>query len=612
MYSGLQYNLFLFLPLLPSLPLQPPNLRPPMALSSLFSKKSKYEQNAIVTSAPIDIYSTDLGDGMAKFASQKKKQQNVLRKSVKNNYPQPQLHQQPAPPELNNSKSVAHRPEAAMNPRPELSDESQNINGTTYMDDSHYNSFAQREVAKLRVMGRMPNPPPSASSIRQPFSSCPPPPSSCDDHIVSESSNNEAVYTRGERQLVSALSTINSTHPGAVDESKLTSGSPDDRIVALQALSFYISSPDCRKKWTNNSFPAFLTIISTFVSDKSDKVSFLSLQAFKTLLKCYKKSSSSAIVRVQPPKESENESEFLAGTNSVPSSDEALLTVIPLLLKRLSSRHTPKEMQQLTCKGLLALSRCADLNGLRLVIPFLGSEKFSIKTRLFVLKLLTKEFGLGPTALPLNCSMVMSVATSALKEKEEKVKRAATSLIVVASGAAGKEKVYKYFRTKKLSDDMISMLTRKINEAEEEERTKKTRRRMNERSGSDDDQNEGEEGERQGDVFDDDFLNHTTYSDGKDKLNTLLADYSDHSDEEVHPYLASSPTKLPLDSKMSSARLSSLNIPLASPNTTDFKAQLLTAPHGSYGVGGNVNALELDPIEETLMEAIFNETKKKR
>jgi len=119
------------------------------------------------------------------------------------------------------------------------------------------------------------------------------------------------------------------------------------------------------------------------------------------------------------------------------------------------------------------------LNGFSFVLPFLGSTKILLRTRLLVLKLFVKEFGFigsGGGGGLLKKTMVMAIAigpfvskkyggvadsNSGGEELDQKTIHAAMSLLCATSTALGKQYVINYLNIKKdtFEDDMfLSML----------------------------------------------------------------------------------------------------------------------------------------------------------
>ena len=166
-----------------------------------------------------------------------------------------------------------------------------------------------------------------------------------------------------------------------------------------------------------------LTIVSSFVNDKSMELAYVAVQGLKVLARSFEGLSSSGAVG------------GAVGGPSSPLPDDghrdrvraALLVAVPSLVRRMSARRTPKELKRAVCKTILAISRSGKVDGLNVVVPFLTSPKFAPVARLFVLKLLTKEFGLDRKGCPLSCPMVLTVALEALAGKigkvDEKVSR---------------------------------------------------------------------------------------------------------------------------------------------------------------------------------------------
>jgi hypothetical protein len=261
------------------------------------------------------------------------------------------------------------------------------------------------------------------------------------------------------------------------------------------------------------------------------------------------------------PRASPTESNAIEKINNSNVSD-ALFVTIPALLKRLATRGTPKEMKQAVCKAILSICKSPSLKGIDATVPFLGSSKFPLQQRLFILKLLTKEFGLDGEAKVLNCPMVMNIAIDALQDgggakKKEKVRgvgkiqhgcrdslsltytheqthhaltppsfhlqltpsftqvhRSAVMLIVAASLSVGKERVLKYFRLKKIPEETQIYLEARIEEGEAKrhvtEKKKAKKRHIKEQVKK---FKEGEE-RRQSmadNIFSPDFKSQTTY-----------------------------------------------------------------------------------------------------
>ena len=151
--------------------------------------------------------------------------------------------------------------------------------------------------------------------------------------------------------------------------------------------------------------------------------------------------------------------------------NEAFFVAIPALLKRLSAQSTPKEMKRAICKTIILICQSKKINGLDVTIPFLGSSKFSLRHRLFVLKLLVKEFGVEQKGSVLNCPLVMTISLEALinnttSTEGVKIRHAAVKLIVGTSLVVGKDRVCKYFRLKKIPLELQTYLESRMLEGE--------------------------------------------------------------------------------------------------------------------------------------------------
>jgi len=139
-------------------------------------------------------------------------------------------------------------------------------------------------------------------------------------------------------------------------------------------------------------------------------------------------------------------------------------------------------MKQAICKAILSICKSPNLKGIDATVPFLGSSKFPLQHRLFVLKLLTKEFGLKGESKEsaLNLPMVMSMAIEAVlgnkATKQEKIHHAAIMLIVEASLSVGSQRVSLYLRLKKVPEEIQSLLISKIQDGEARHHVKERKR----------------------------------------------------------------------------------------------------------------------------------------
>jgi hypothetical protein len=213
------------------------------------------------------------------------------------------------------------------------------------------------------------------------------------------------------------------------------------------------SVPAAPLQMTPDVFAAYLVVLTKFVGNRYMETSFVAIDGLRIVVKALSSTpppsppstptSSSSSLRPTPSKLAPLSSLTSPLPRQSPSStprsttytqindsnvNGALFATIPALLKRLATRGTPKEMKQAACKAILAICKSPRLKGIDATVPFLGSSKFPLQQRLFILKLLTKEFGLEGEAKVLNCPMVMNIAIDALQDgggakKKQKVRR---------------------------------------------------------------------------------------------------------------------------------------------------------------------------------------------
>ena len=396
--------------------------------------------------------------------------------------------------------------ENAMLPGP--SDQSLMINATTPMDDRHYQLFASQELARLRSEGLIPasSPVGKGKGPAKGGSSSGSRPSRTEDEysveaadmVYSRSTMGGASYSREERELVNVLDALKSlsldgAHTGVDDkalfrsvEAGLESRNEDDRAAMVKGITshaLHLRSSLTKKTKTPThrslaTIVACLSVLSTLINGNGKAASlelcYNSVQGIRLLVKCF---------------------EGLPNDAPADSVQAALFNVVPALLKRVGAKKTPKELKRVICKTLLTIARSTKIDGLAVVVPYLGTGKFSAVTRLFVLKLLTKEFGLdGKTKNTLSCPLCVSTGLEVLAGGQqhnnkvgEKETRAAISLIVAVSLAegGGVERVEKYFKIKKVEEKVVGVLRGRMEEGrvkkvEHEKRRKRRKEELRE------------------------------------------------------------------------------------------------------------------------------------
>ncbi|GMI19009.1 hypothetical protein TeGR_g9299 [Tetraparma gracilis] len=378
------------------------------------------------------------------------------------------------------------------------------INGTIPMDDRHYMEFARQELARLRSEGRIPEASPvgkkqtkgggnfSTNTIIRGNPGRGHGGAGGDEEaldggaVVSTSTLGPATFSRQERELSNALGgleKVGSALHVVVDEG-LAAGR-DGKTEMLQKIGKHAvkmrlkedlkEGAEEKKERVERSVKEIvcgLGVIGNFVNDKSLENGYVAVQSARHLFKSYE-GLVEDVRGGEPGAEGGSEEEVRI----------ALFGVVPALIKRMSAKRTPKELKREVCKTLLCVARGGKINGLDLIVPFLNSPKFALVTRLFVLKLLTKEFGLDRKGCPLTLPMVVPVGLAALAGEagklDEKVSRAAIGLVVAASLAegGGAERVEKYFKIKKTPQNVQALLREKM----EDGRVKKVEREERQR-----------------------------------------------------------------------------------------------------------------------------------
>jgi hypothetical protein len=302
-----------------------------------------------------------------------------------------------------------------------------------------------------------------------------------DDFVFSMAAMGAAKYSREERNIVNALGALKACdaalYKAVRDGVELRS--EGDQKAMIQKMSSHALKLRLKENIKENAVErknrvdrgaeeliACIMILATFVNGESLQLSYSSVQALRHMVKAY-----------------ENLVDGAANDEHKEGVRVALFTAVPELLKRMSARKTPKEMKRMVCKTLLTAARSEKVDGLNVVVPFLNSPKFVLVSRLFVLKLLTKEFGLEDKRSPLSFPMVVTVGLAALDNDEqkvdEKVLRAATALLVAVSLApgGGAVRVEKYFKIKKVAERTQGMLKTKMEEGFRAKREKEESRR---------------------------------------------------------------------------------------------------------------------------------------
>ncbi|GMH79181.1 hypothetical protein TL16_g08060 [Triparma laevis f. inornata] len=301
-----------------------------------------------------------------------------------------------------NSEGFAHAPPP--------SDLSGMINPALKLDDGHFTTFAQMELKRLMTEGKITNRPSLIKKDPRKNHN----PNQNKQTKDSDSENDEYAAdltsaTPKERAFISAVDTLKGVFPNI--ETSLSSSS-SHKALLMQQMSRHAADRPSDVVFSADKFSAYISILGRTIADRNTEVSFL------------------------------------------------------VLLDRLSTRNTPKELKQIVAKCLLALCKNESLDGVTITVPFLGSNKFKLQQRLFVLRLLTKEIGLSVQGSVLNCPLVMNVALDAIASQGEKVKKEGIALIVAAALSVGIERVKKYFRLKKIDSATSSFLESKILEGQ--------------------------------------------------------------------------------------------------------------------------------------------------
>lgn len=209
----------------------------------------------------------------------------------------------------------------------------------------------------------------------------------------------------------------------------------------------------------------FFLLVATHFS-KSIKVMTAALDAIRVLIRSYsfcdllnKAQSSSSLLSAY------------SNFSSVESEVHASLTIlVGILLMSLPKKDSATK--KLICRCIFDLARCESLKGGAFIVPFLGSRKIPLRTRLLVLKLMVKEFGIagaggggGMTGLSLKKTMVMGVACEGFVHGggvgggvltkgsggrvDDKTFRASVSLLLSAARVLGKSYVTGYITLKR-------------------------------------------------------------------------------------------------------------------------------------------------------------------
>ena len=231
--------------------------------------------------------------------------------------------------------------------------------------------------------------------------------------------------TPKERALIAAVETLKGVFPTV---EQMLASSVDKKTLLMQQMARHAADRPKDAMFSVNKFSAYMSILGRTIADRSAEVSFLAMQCFIVVVKSYRE-----IGGDDPPSATTTATSEITATTklainrprpplaSMPSSkqsiSDALFLVVPILLDRLSTRNTAKELKQIVAKCLLALCKNEALDGISICVPFLGSNKFALQQRLFILRLLTKEFGLETKGSALNCPLIMNVALDAIKEK---------------------------------------------------------------------------------------------------------------------------------------------------------------------------------------------------
>jgi len=198
-----------------------------------------------------------------------------------------------------------------------------------------------------------------------------------------------------------------------------------------------------------------------------------------------------------------DEQYLLSATSSYDSIEtdirSNLTILVPIILTNLTRKT--KSLKKLMCRCIFDIAKTENVDGLSLLLPFLGSEKIMLRTRLFVLKLLVKEFGFASGGV--KKSMCMAIACTTLQRREkgaekvdEKTNRAAISLILATGKAESVKFVEQYLSTRKglfYDVNLVGWLSSRMEEGEEEEGEEEEEEGEEEGEGEEEEEEEEEE-----------------------------------------------------------------------------------------------------------------------
>lgn len=315
------------------------------------------------------------------------------------------------------------------------------INPALKLDDGHFTTFAQMELKRLMTEGKITNRPSLIKKDPRKNHN----PNQNKQTKDSDSENDEYATdltsaTPKERAFISAVDTLKGVFPNI--ETSLSSSS-SHKTLLMQQMSRHAADRPSDVVFSADKFSAYMSILGRTIADRNTEVSFLGMQCFIVVVKSYKNPTPTPAAPTTTTTPTQPRPPLASMPSSKTTISDSLFLVVPVLLDRLSTRNTPKELKQIVAKCLLALCKNESLDGVTITVPFLGSNKFKFQQRLFVLRLLTKEIGLSVQGSVLNCPLVMNVALDAIASQGEKVKKEGIALIVAAALSVGIERVKK-------------------------------------------------------------------------------------------------------------------------------------------------------------------------
>ena len=264
-----------------------------------------------------------------------------------------------------------------------ISTDSRFIDGSLYMDESHYMAFARKELERMKLSGRVANNPlaPPPPPRRQPAED-----DDDDDAPIVSDGSSSVTLTPLERQFRRAIAALRPFFPSLV-VARWTSSVSSNVVAGLESLPSCLDVPSAPS--------AALFLVATYhVSSRDPSVARAALRSLRSLLKSQRKSSLSPPSKRQPPAPSPwsiagpaPDAPLPFGGDLLPL-DGVVHVLVPLVLSRIGERRTPKDLQSAACKCLLALSRSTALPVDNALAPYLTSEKLPLRSRLLFAKLL--------------------------------------------------------------------------------------------------------------------------------------------------------------------------------------------------------------------------------